>query len=155
MFFVNEVPHPYSREYEGLDCSSYSNRGHNTLYYVSSGPLHGYFRYYASAWAASIQFQGATATTPIEPLQVLIDRWFTFDSTRNVVAPPYPEPDLEVDGDFSRCAWESLYSPITPVQRARSILRLCVWRTGSNNGCPIMWGDPMRVILDTAHSQVQ
>jgi hypothetical protein len=130
LFFVNEVPHLYCRKYQGPDCSSYSNMGQNTLYYVSGGPFHGYFRYYASAWAASVQVQGATVTSPTEPLQVLIDRWFAFDSTINVVAPPYLESDLEVDGDFSRCIGESLYSPITPAKRARSILRLDLWRVG-------------------------
>jgi hypothetical protein len=39
LFFVNEVPNPYCREYEGQDCSSYSNRVHKTLYYVSGGEI--------------------------------------------------------------------------------------------------------------------
>jgi hypothetical protein len=64
LFFVNEVPHPYCREYTGPDCSSYSNMGQNTLYYVSGGPFHGYFRYYRSAWAASVNVQGVTVTPP-------------------------------------------------------------------------------------------
>jgi hypothetical protein len=39
LFFVNEVLHPYCGKYEGQDCSSYSNNGENTLYYVSSNPF--------------------------------------------------------------------------------------------------------------------
>jgi hypothetical protein len=103
---------------------------------VSDGPFHGYFRYYASAWAASVNVQGATVTSPTESLQVIIDRWFDFDATRNVVAPPYLESDLEVDGYFSRCVWEPIYSPITPVQFSRSLLRISVWRAGSNMDVP-------------------
>jgi hypothetical protein len=100
LFFANEVPHPYCREFEDSDCSSYSKRGQKTLYYVSGGPFPGYFRYYESAWAASVHVQGATVTVPTESLQVLLDWWFAFNSEANVIAPPY----LEVDGFFSRCA---------------------------------------------------
>jgi hypothetical protein len=38
------------------------------------------------------------------------------------------------------------------VQRARLLLRLAVWRSGSNNGCPIIWYDPELVVLDAAPS---
>jgi hypothetical protein len=83
-----------------------------TLYYMSGWPFHVYFRYYASAWAVSVNVQGAQVTTPTEPLQILINKWFAFDSQANVTAPPYLKPGLEIDGDFTRCAWECLYSPI-------------------------------------------
>jgi hypothetical protein len=94
---------------------------------VAGGPFHGYFRYYASAWAASINIQGATVTAPTEYLQVLIGRWFAFDTTIDVVVPPYLEPDLEVDGDFSQCIWEYRYYFIAPVQRAA---RSCASQSG-------------------------
>jgi hypothetical protein len=81
---------------------------------VFGGPFHSYFRYYASAWAAFINVQGAQFTAPNEPLQIRIVKWFAFDSSANVITPPYLE--LEADGDFTRCAWESLYSPIAPLQ---------------------------------------
>jgi hypothetical protein len=64
LFFVNEPPYPHCRKYTAPNCSSYSNRGQNTLYYVSGGPFHGYFRYYTSAWDASVNIQGATVTPP-------------------------------------------------------------------------------------------
>jgi hypothetical protein len=113
---------------------------------VSGDPFHGYFRYYCSARAALVDVQGATSTSPKEPLQVIIDRWFYFYTTSsNVVATPYLEPDLEADGD----------SPITPVQRARSLLPIAVWRTGFNNGCTIHLDDPELVVLDQPHSQDQ
>jgi hypothetical protein len=147
LFCVNDVPHPYCRSFEGQDCSSYANRHNKTLYCVSAGPYHGFFRYYTSAWAAPITVQGASATPPTDSLQDLVSKWFVFDSQSNVIVPPYLEPELGVDGDFSNCFWESLYSPITAVQRARSILRLAVWRTGNNDGCPILWDDPHLTFL--------
>jgi hypothetical protein len=91
--------------------------------------------------------QGTSVTSPMESLQGLVSKWFVFDSHSNVIAPPYLEPELGVDGDFSKCFWESLYSPITTVQRAHSILRLAVWRTGNNSGCPILWDDPKLTVL--------
>jgi hypothetical protein len=142
LFFVNEVPHPYCRGFEGQDFSSYANPHNNTLYYVLSCPYHGFFRYYSSAWAASTMVQGASMTSPTESLQDLVLKWFAFGSQYNVITSPYLEPELGVDRDFSKCFWESLYLPITTVQRARSILRLDVWRTGNNGGCPILWVDP-------------
>jgi hypothetical protein len=155
LFFVNEVAHPYCREHTGPDCPSYSNRGQNTLYYVPGGPCHGYFRYYASAWDTSVNVQGATLTPPTDSLQLTIDRWFAFDATSNMVAPSYLKPDLDVDSEFSLCVWQSLYSPITPVQWTRSLLQISVWRARSNNGCPILWDDPELVVLDMDHSQGQ
>jgi hypothetical protein len=109
-------------------------------------PPPGYFRYYASTWAASVNVQGAKVTSPTDPLQLLVDKWFAFDSFSNVITPPYLEPDLEFDGDFSRCAWYSLYSPITPVQRARSIMRIDLWRHVKNDGCPVLWDDPELIV---------
>jgi hypothetical protein len=147
LFFVNEVPHHYCHGFEGQDCSSYANRHNKTLYYVSAGPYHGFFRYYSSAWAASTMVQGASVTSPTESLQDLVSKLFVFDSQSNVIPPPYLEPELGVDGDFSKCFWESLYSPITTVHRARSILRLAVWRTGNSGGCPILWDDPKLTVL--------
>jgi hypothetical protein len=89
-------------------------------------------------------------TSPVESLQDLLSKWFVFDSSSNVVAPPYLDPELGVDGDFSNCPWESLYSPIMAVQRARSILRLEVWHTGHNDGCPILWDGPELNVLNMA-----
>jgi hypothetical protein len=43
LFFVNEVPHLYYREYEGKHCSSYSNRRHKTLYMCPAAPSMGIF----------------------------------------------------------------------------------------------------------------
>jgi hypothetical protein len=86
-------------------------------------------------------------TSPIESLQDFVLKWFVFDSHSNVIASPYLKPDLGVDGDFSIFFWESLYLPITTVQRAWSILRLAVWRTGNNGGCPILWDDPELTVL--------
>jgi hypothetical protein len=151
LFFVHEVPHPYCRGFEGQYCSSYANRHNKTLYYVSAGPYHGFFRYYSSAWAASTMVQGASVTSPTESLQDLVSKWFVFDSHSNVIAPPYLEPELGFDGDFSKCFGESLYSTITTVQRARSILRLAVWRTGNNGGCPILRDDPELTVLHKTH----
>jgi hypothetical protein len=147
LFFVNKVPHPYCREYEGQDCSSYASN--NNLYYVSAGPYHGFFRYYSSAWAASTTVQGTSATAPLASLQELISKWFVFDSPENVIAPPYIEPELGVDGDFSNCFWEAWYSPITTVKRARSILRLDVWSNDHTGGFPILWDDPELMRLHT------
>jgi hypothetical protein len=136
------IPHPYCRGFEGQYCSSYVNRHNKTLYYVSSGKYHSFFRYYYSAVAPSIMVQGASVTSPTESLQDLVSKWFVFDSQSNLIAPPYLKPELGVDGDFRNCFLESLYSPITAVQRARSILCLAVWCTGNNGGCPILWDDP-------------
>jgi hypothetical protein len=68
--------------------------------------------------------------------------WFVFDSQSNAVESPYLKPEFGLDGDFSNCFWETLYSPIMAVKCVRSILRLEVWRTGHNGGCPILWDDP-------------
>jgi hypothetical protein len=126
LFFVNEVPPPYFRGFEGQDCSLYANRHNKNVYYMAAGPYHGFCPYYSSAWAASTMVQCASVTSPIESLQDLVSKWFVIDSQSNVIAPPYLKPELGVNGDFINCFWESLYSPITAVQRARSILRLAV-----------------------------
>jgi hypothetical protein len=86
--------------------------------------------------------QGASVTSPTESLQDLVSKWFECDSQSNLITPPYLEPELGVDGDFSKGFGESLYSPITAVQYAPFILRLAVWRTRNNGGCPILWNDP-------------
>jgi hypothetical protein len=45
--------------------------------------------------------QGTSVTSPTESLQDLVSKWFVFDSQSNMTAPPYIEPELGVDGDFS------------------------------------------------------
>jgi hypothetical protein len=91
---------------------------------------------------------------PHQTTTILINKWFTFDSQANVVAPPYLEPELEVDGNFTRCAWKSLYSPIKLVQRAISLLRIDLWHHCTTNGYPILWDDPeITVYNPTQHSR--
>jgi hypothetical protein len=87
---------------------------------------------------------------PTNPSSSFLDRWFAFDSLTNAVAPLYLKPELKVEFDFSQCAWESLYSPITPVHQSISLLWLDLWRTGTNNGCPILWDDPEFTVSHTA-----
>jgi hypothetical protein len=91
--------------------------------------------------------QGTSVTSPTESFQDLVSKWVVFGSQSNVITPPYLEPELGVDGDFSKCFWESLHSPIMTVQHARSILRLDIHRTGNNGGCPILWDDPELTFL--------
>jgi hypothetical protein len=91
-----------------------------------------YARFYL--WDASANVQCATFMSNNKPLWIIMDRLLAFDSPVNAFVPPYLELELEVDGDFNQCAWESMYSPIRPVHRARSLVRIKLWITGTNNG---------------------